>query len=275
MKVWLLNVSFIAFVLFFPRLLLAQDGGPGIISPSPEKVPAPLHETAGRPDPEPAPATGEAVDEGIVENREAPAVTGTAPSVVTDQEVPPETTGNPDPETAPTVVEVVEEGREENREERVEIRDVPAAIEQEPSAVPDPDPGAGLEMAQEALDAEVKPCEIRMHLPADVSFDLNQFTLRPEAGEALGKVAAIIRAHPRRTVWVEGYTDFTGSQDYNKALSVKRAESVRGWLQVKEGLTETPFRVKGWGKNRPRASNRTEEGRRRNRRVEVTIMTEP
>jgi len=135
--------------------------------------------------------------------------------------------------------------------------------------------GSGLEAALAALEADVTPGGIRMHLPADVSFDVNSCALRPEAGAALARVAEVIRAHPGRAVWVEGYTDFAGSQDYNKELSVKRAESVRRWLQAREGLQRTSFHVRGWGKTRPRATNRTEEGRRRNRRVEITIVTEP
>jgi len=144
-----------------------------------------------------------------------------------------------------------------------------------PTPPPEPGSGADTETLLEELEAEITPSEIRLHLPSDASFGVNQHTLRPEAGEFLGKAARVIRAWPGRTVRVDGFTDFTGSQDYNRELSVKRAESVRRWLVEREGLTDTPFEVKGWGKSRPRATNRTEEGKSLNRRVEITIRTEP
>jgi len=142
----------------------------------------------------------------------------------------------------------------------------PASV---PAQGPEPD------LLLEDLDAEVSPGEIRLHLPSDAAFAINQHEVRPEAGPFLEKAARVIRALPGRPVLVEGFTDFTGSQDYNRELSVKRAESVRRWLVEQEGLTETSFGVRGWGKSRPRASNRTEEGRCLNRRVEIVIRTGP
>ncbi len=123
------------------------------------------------------------------------------------------------------------------------------------------------------MGARVTDTEIRMDLSGDILFDTNRYGVQPDAREALGKVAAVIRAYPGKTVMVEGHTDFEGSQAYNRELSLKRAESVRRWLRDGEGLTEPVFQIRGWGKVRPRASNRTEEGRQKNRRVEITILT--
>ena len=138
-----------------------------------------------------------------------------------------------------------------------------------------PAQGPELDLLLEELGAEVSPGEIRLHLPSDAAFAVNRHVLGPEAGPFLEKAARVIRGLPGRPVLVEGFTDFTGGQDHNRELSVKRAESVRRWLQEREGLTETSFVVKGWGKSRPRASNRTEEGRRLNRRVEIVIRMDP
>jgi outer membrane protein OmpA-like peptidoglycan-associated protein len=135
--------------------------------------------------------------------------------------------------------------------------------------------GPGMRETLKELEVQATRREIRMHLPGDLSFRPGEYALRPEARGFLAKVAGVIRAFPGKTVQVEGFTDFTGSQAYNKELSWKRAESVRRWLVEEEGFSKTPFQTLGRGKCMPRATNRTEEGRRLNRRVEVTIQFEP
>ncbi len=154
--------------------------------------------------------------------------------------------------------------------EVVEARELQAEVSAPETKAPVP--GADLEQTLKELGARVTETEIRMDLSGDILFDTNRYGVRPDAREALGKVAVVIRAYPEKSVRVEGHTDFEGSQEYNKRLSVKRAESVRRWLREKEGLTGTGFQIKGWGKVRPRASNRTAEGRQKNRRVEITIL---
>jgi OOP family OmpA-OmpF porin len=69
-------------------------------------------------------------------------------------------------------------------------------------------------------------------------------------------------------VRVEGHTDWIGSEEYNQALSVRRAEAVYRYL-VNRGVEPERFTVEGFGKSRPIASNDTEAGRAQNRRVEL------
>ena len=128
-----------------------------------------------------------------------------------------------------------------------------------------------LEVALKDLNAKVTETEIRIDLPSDILFDFDKYNIRSDAQEALGKVAIVIKAYPGKTVLVEGHTDAKGSKEYNMKLSIRRAESVKQWLQVKENLGDTPFQTKGWGETKPRATNETEEGRQENRRVEITI----
>jgi len=130
---------------------------------------------------------------------------------------------------------------------------------------------AEVEAALKDLGAKVTEAEIRMELPSDILFDFDKHDLRPDAQEALRKVAAVIRAYPGKRILVEGHTDSKGSDQYNIKLSVRRAESVTRWLQERENLTDTNFQTKGWGESRPGATNETEEGRQKNRRVEITI----
>ena len=130
---------------------------------------------------------------------------------------------------------------------------------------------AKVETALKDLGAKVSETEIRMELSGDILFDFDKSSIRSDAREALGKVAVVIRAYPGRIVLIEGHTDSKGSEKYNTKLSLRRAESVKRWLQERENLINTTFRTKGWGESKPRATNKTEEGRQKNRRVEIII----
>ena len=121
------------------------------------------------------------------------------------------------------------------------------------------------------LGAKVTETEIKIELPSDILFDFDKYDIRSDAQEALGKVAVVIRVYPKKAVLIEGHTDSKGSDEYNMKLSVRRAESVKRWLRERENLRDTTFQTKGWGESKPRATNETDEGRQKNRRVEITI----
>ncbi|HAL54551.1 MAG TPA: OmpA family protein, partial [Sphingobacterium sp.] len=70
---------------------------------------------------------------------------------------------------------------------------------------------------------------------------------------------------------VDGYTDATGTVEYNQWLSDKRAASVKKFL-VDSGVAESRITAKGFGQSNPVGDNKTPEGRQKNRRVEVTIL---
>jgi outer membrane protein OmpA-like peptidoglycan-associated protein len=134
-----------------------------------------------------------------------------------------------------------------------------------------------LQAALKDLGATVKGREIKINLAADVLFDFDKSTLRPEAGPALGKVVAVLQSYPKAAVSIEGHTDGKGNEQYNQRLSEQRADSVRRWL-VEHGVT-TAMTTRGWGKTRPIAPNTKPgggddpEGRQKNRRVEITVNT--
>jgi outer membrane protein OmpA-like peptidoglycan-associated protein len=109
----------------------------------------------------------------------------------------------------------------------------------------------------------------------DVLFDFDKNELRPEAAQALGRVAEIIRQRRPRAVLVIGHTDSMGADAYNEALSRRRAEAVEAWL-VAQGGGLPPLRVEGHGEREPVAPNIVDgrdnpEGRQKNRRVEVLL----
>src|SRR5258706_1497693 len=107
------------------------------------------------------------------------------------------------------------------------------------------------------------------HLPLyGVHFDLNKASLRPDSDGALQQVAAFLQANPAVNVEMQGHTDATGDAAANQTLSEGRAASVRTWL-VQHGVAGTRITAKGYGKSQPVATNETEEGRARNRRVEL------
>ena len=112
----------------------------------------------------------------------------------------------------------------------------------------------------------------RLTLAAEVLFDTDQFTLRPEAQKALIDVLAILWEYPTATLLVEGHTDSIGAPEHNQELSEARANTVKEWLAAHRGDARWQIVTQGWGARKPAASNATPEGRRRNRRVEITLV---
>jgi outer membrane protein OmpA-like peptidoglycan-associated protein len=119
--------------------------------------------------------------------------------------------------------------------------------------------------------------EVKIYLPADVLFDFDKADLRPEATPVLERVANVVRSDPKAAPVIEGHTDSKGSDQYNQALSERRAQSVRQWL-VSHGVT-AGMAVRGRGRSKPVAPNTMPngadnlEGRRMNRRVEISFAT--
>lgn len=106
---------------------------------------------------------------------------------------------------------------------------------------------------------------------ADVLFEVDSAEVRSEADEALGGVAAQIEEELPAGVPVEvdGHTDSDGEQDDNQDLSELRARSVVDRLVAEEGLDADRFTVTGYGETKPAASDDTDQGKQKNRRVMV------
>ncbi len=112
----------------------------------------------------------------------------------------------------------------------------------------------------------------KLTVPERVLFDFDKFILKPEAKEALASVGEFVRSHHSKKVVVTGYTDNRGSDAYNLRLSLQRAQSVADYLIYCEKIDPGLFEIEGRGKADPVASNATEEGRSKNRRVEIRIV---
>jgi outer membrane protein OmpA-like peptidoglycan-associated protein len=104
----------------------------------------------------------------------------------------------------------------------------------------------------------------------DVLFDTSKADLRQTARERLAKVAGILLAYPDIRVEIDGYTDSTGSLDFNERLSQQRADSVRNYL-ASQGVNSASMTTQGFGPNQPVAPNDTASGRQQNRRVEMVV----
>jgi OOP family OmpA-OmpF porin len=104
----------------------------------------------------------------------------------------------------------------------------------------------------------------------DIQFEINQNTVQREAEEKIEKVAIFMRKYPDTTAVIEGHTDEVGTSADNMRLSQSRAESVVGYL-VKRGIARSRLQAVGYGETRPIADNKTEIGRRLNRRINAII----
>lgn len=104
-----------------------------------------------------------------------------------------------------------------------------------------------------------------------VVFDTDSATLRPESYEVLDGAVSTLQRYPDLNVEVAGHTDSVGSDAYNRALSQRRADAVLAYLREK-GVANA-LRARGYGESQPIADNRTEDGRQKNRRVTLRIIT--
>ena len=112
---------------------------------------------------------------------------------------------------------------------------------------------------------------LQFSLSSAVLFDFNKFALKPEAESELTRIVEEIKKYPGSTIIVAGHTDSVGSVEKNQVLSENRAAAVRDFLKS-TGLGDFTFEVRGYGENRPVATNETEEGRAKNRRVEIVVL---
>lgn len=107
----------------------------------------------------------------------------------------------------------------------------------------------------------------------DLVFETGSAELEDEAFASLRSIAAYLAAHPDRSVTLVGHTDALGPLEVNIALSQKRAQSVQARLVTELGVKAGQVTAQGVGYLAPRASNLTEDGRQKNRRVEVILTS--
>jgi outer membrane protein OmpA-like peptidoglycan-associated protein len=104
-----------------------------------------------------------------------------------------------------------------------------------------------------------------------INFDTGKATIRPDSEPALKEVIALLQNNPSWAMVVAGHTDNVGTRELNWTLSKQRAESVIGWLATK-GIDKSRLISAGFGDTRPLVDNGTEDGRAKNRRVDLVKL---
>jgi outer membrane protein OmpA-like peptidoglycan-associated protein len=112
--------------------------------------------------------------------------------------------------------------------------------------------------------------ELIVTMPQDILFALDSAAVRSDLRRDLGVVAGNLQAYPNSTISIEGHTDNTGTANYNRILSQRRANAVADIL-VNNGVPPARLYAVGRGENEPVASNLSATGRAQNRRVEIVI----
>jgi outer membrane protein OmpA-like peptidoglycan-associated protein len=144
------------------------------------------------------------------------------------------------------------------------ISDIKIAKYTEEEAKPTPEKlGIGVEKTKTGM---------KLTVPEKVLFDFNKFILKPDAKEALSVVGDVIKENPAKQIIVTGHTDNVGDEAYNLKLSLQRAQSVADFLIYCEKIAPKLFKIVGKGESEPIADNATEEGRAKNRRVEIELV---
>ena len=126
--------------------------------------------------------------------------------------------------------------------------------------------------ANEISIARLSEDTLKLDLDSEVSFATNSSAINPGFHSSLNKLAGVLSDYPNTAVHIVGHTDSVGSEQYNHALSLRRASSVRSFL-TRQGVSEPRTRTDGQGENRPVSDNSTAVGRQRNRRVEIYLKT--
>ncbi len=124
--------------------------------------------------------------------------------------------------------------------------------------------GTGIGISQTADN------QLKVDIPADVSFDVGRYAIKPNMRPVLDRLASTLNQHSVTTVTIIGDTDSTGSDAVNDPLSINRAAATRDYL-VQRGVSAQRIAIDGRGSRQPVADNSTASGRAMNRRVEIFI----
>lgn len=145
----------------------------------------------------------------------------------------------------------------------------PAGVKVDMDGCPPPPP-----VVQKAAPAPATAMEKAItekgRVTLNVEFDFGKSTVRKGEQADIGELAAVMKKYPDLRILIEGHTDNVGNAKYNEKLSQQRADAVKKNLVDKYGIEASRLSTKGYGLTKPIASNKTKEGRQKNRRVEAS-----
>jgi outer membrane protein OmpA-like peptidoglycan-associated protein len=104
-----------------------------------------------------------------------------------------------------------------------------------------------------------------------VEFDTNKSIIKKDYYKDIDDLAGVMKKYPDLNVVIEGHTDDRGEAAYNKKLSEERTDAVKKYMVEKGGIDGNRIKAEGFGEEKPIASNKTKEGREKNRRVEAAV----
>lgn len=140
-----------------------------------------------------------------------------------------------------------------------------------PEPAPAPAPAPVVESAQKAAAAQ-RFCDKPAVLA--VEFDTNKADIKPKYKADLEKLAEFLKEFPNAKGEISGHTDNVGGKEFNLKLSQRRADSVKQYMEKELGIAPERITAKGFGFSKPVASNKTREGKARNRRIEANFTCE-
>ena len=114
---------------------------------------------------------------------------------------------------------------------------------------------------------------VALHRPYNIQFEANQTELNNSLHQQINSLGDYLRQHPGTMAKINGYTDSSGNEANNMTISVMRAQTIKQLLMNDYNISSERLQVRGYGQNNPIADNATEEGRRLNRRVIITLNT--
>ena len=106
------------------------------------------------------------------------------------------------------------------------------------------------------------------HIALYINFETGRFTISAESQKIIDNVVKMLEENPTLKISIEGHTDNTGTAASNKTLSENRAKAVMNAV-ISKGISSSRLTSKGWGQENPVADNATDEGKAKNRRVEI------
>ena len=112
---------------------------------------------------------------------------------------------------------------------------------------------------------------IRLVMPGNITFDVSSYDVKSHFHPVLDSVALVVDEFDKTAINVSGFTDSSGSFEYNQSLSERRADSVANYL-IRQGVKPGRLHASGYGPRQPVASNDTPMGRETNRRVEIDLV---
>ncbi len=116
--------------------------------------------------------------------------------------------------------------------------------------------------------------ELKLIMPSNITFDSSKSDIKSAFYPVLGSVSKVFKEYDRNVIEVVGYTDSTGGDKINVPLSQDRADSVANYIAF-QGVSGDRIAAYGRGSADPIASNKTVEGRAKNRRVEINLLPAP